>query len=166
MVGSAIWKQFASIMEQVLCNLCGHSEYTIEHKGPDLLFNNRQELFTLVKCTNCGLIYQNPRPTSEEVGKYYPTEYEPFFQETKQSWFLKTLYHYGVDKRSRIVNSLKRNREGGRLLDIGCSYTASIIQGKSVEELRQFFHIENDLTPEEEKKIIEEFKWCEEINKE
>lgn len=52
------------------------------------------------------------------------------------------------------------------LLDIGCSFVASIIQGKSVPELREFFHIENDLSPEEEKKIIEEFKWCEEINKE
>lgn len=48
------------------------------------------------------------------------------------------------------------------LLDLTCAKVASMIKGKSPEEIRQMFNIENDFTPEEEEKIREENKWCEE----
>jgi ubiquinone/menaquinone biosynthesis C-methylase UbiE len=108
-------------MERVTCNLCGHSEYSIMFQGPDLLLNKREEIFTMVKCNSCGLIYQNPRPAPDEIGKYYPDDYEPFFKETNQNWLMQKIFHYGVDKRSRIVNSLRNKDKVGKLLDIGCS---------------------------------------------
>ncbi|KHN74017.1 E3 ubiquitin ligase complex SCF subunit sconC, partial [Toxocara canis] len=49
----------------------------------------------------------------------------------------------------------------GDLLSAGCKTIAALIKGKSVEELREFFHIENDFTPEEEAKVREENAWCE-----
>eukprot|EP00761_Pharyngomonas_kirbyi_P011151 gb/GECH01011176.1/.p1 GENE.gb/GECH01011176.1/~~gb/GECH01011176.1/.p1 ORF type:complete len:161 (+),score=31.30 gb/GECH01011176.1/:1-483(+) len=48
------------------------------------------------------------------------------------------------------------------LLDLTCAKVASMIKGKSPEEIRQMFGIENDFTPEEEEKIKEENRWCEE----
>ena len=36
------------------------------------------------------------------------------------------------------------------LLELSCAKVASLIKGKSVQEIRQFFNIENDFTPEEE----------------
>ncbi|VDK56944.1 unnamed protein product [Anisakis simplex] len=39
------------------------------------------------------------------------------------------------------------------LLAAGCKQIAALIKGKTVEELREFFHIENDFTPEEEAKV-------------
>ena len=48
------------------------------------------------------------------------------------------------------------------LLNLTCAKVASMIKGKTPEEIRQMFNIENDLTPEEEEKIREENKWCEE----
>jgi S-phase kinase-associated protein 1 len=39
---------------------------------------------------------------------------------------------------------------------------ASMIKGKTPEEIRQTFNIVNDFTPEEEKQVREENKWCEE----
>ena len=36
------------------------------------------------------------------------------------------------------------------LLELSCAKVASMIKGKSVQEIRQFFNIENDFTPEEE----------------
>jgi len=48
------------------------------------------------------------------------------------------------------------------LLDLTCAKVASMIKGKTPEEIRQMFGIENDFTPEEEEKIREENKWCEE----
>ena len=48
------------------------------------------------------------------------------------------------------------------LLDLTCAKVASMIKGKSPEEIRQTFNIVNDFTPEEEAKVREENKWCEE----
>ncbi|KAF8329485.1 S-phase kinase-associated protein 1A-like protein [Cantharellus anzutake] len=36
------------------------------------------------------------------------------------------------------------------LLDLGCRTVANMMTGKSVDDIRQLFHIENDFTPEEE----------------
>jgi len=48
------------------------------------------------------------------------------------------------------------------LLDLTCAKVASMIKGKTPEEIRQTFNIVNDFTPEEEKQVREENKWCEE----
>lgn len=50
------------------------------------------------------------------------------------------------------------------LLDLCCATIASLVKGKSVEEMREFFGVENDFTPEEEEKIREENKWIEDDN--
>ena len=48
------------------------------------------------------------------------------------------------------------------LLDLTCAKVASMIKGKTPEEIRKTFNIVNDFTPEEEKQVREENKWCEE----
>jgi S-phase kinase-associated protein 1 len=47
------------------------------------------------------------------------------------------------------------------LLDLSCAKVASMIKGKSPEEIRKTFNIVNDFTPEEEAQVREENKWCE-----
>lgn len=39
------------------------------------------------------------------------------------------------------------------LLDIGCKTVANMIKGKTPEEIRRTFNIQNDFTPEEEDQI-------------
>ena len=46
------------------------------------------------------------------------------------------------------------------LMDLACAKVASIIKGKSPEEIRKVFNIQNDFTPEEEAQIREENQWC------
>ena len=46
------------------------------------------------------------------------------------------------------------------LLELASSKVASIIKGKTTEEIRKTFGIQNDFTPEEEQQILEENKWC------
>ncbi|CAH0485251.1 hypothetical protein KXD40_003013 [Peronospora effusa] len=48
------------------------------------------------------------------------------------------------------------------LLDLACAKVASMIKGKTPQEIREAFNIVNDFTPEEEAQIREENKWCEE----
>lgn len=47
------------------------------------------------------------------------------------------------------------------LLDLTCAKVASMIKGKTPEQIRQTFNITNDFTPEEEAQVREENKWCE-----
>jgi S-phase kinase-associated protein 1 len=46
------------------------------------------------------------------------------------------------------------------LMELASSKVASIIKGKSPEEIRKTFNIQNDFTPEEEAQIREENQWC------
>ena len=47
------------------------------------------------------------------------------------------------------------------LLDIGCKTVANMIKGKTPEEIRRTFNIQNDFTPEEEDQIRRENQWAE-----
>lgn len=47
------------------------------------------------------------------------------------------------------------------LLDLTCAKVASMMKGKTVEEIRRTFNIVNDFTPEEEEAVRQENKWAE-----
>jgi len=47
------------------------------------------------------------------------------------------------------------------LLDVGCKTVANMIKGKSPDEIRKTFNIQNDFTPEEEEQIRRETEWAE-----
>jgi S-phase kinase-associated protein 1 len=46
------------------------------------------------------------------------------------------------------------------LMELASSKVASIIKGKSPEDIRKTFNIQNDFTQEEEAQIREENQWC------
>lgn len=50
------------------------------------------------------------------------------------------------------------------LLDVASKTVANMIKGKTAEEVRKTFNIQNDFTPTEEEQIHNENKWCEEKN--
>ena len=47
------------------------------------------------------------------------------------------------------------------LLDLICKTVANMIKGKTPEQIREIFGIENDFTPEEEEVVRRENDWCE-----
>lgn len=47
------------------------------------------------------------------------------------------------------------------LLDLTCAKVASMIKGKTPEQIRTTFNIQNDFTPEEEEAVRAENKWAE-----
>ena len=65
-------------MESVNCIICGSDNNSIYKKIKDKL--NPLFVFNIVKC-NCGFIYLNPRPDSNEISKYYNNSYLPYSKE-------------------------------------------------------------------------------------
>lgn len=62
-------------LEHVICDLCGFDDYLVRYRKPDdWLWVNGFE-YPVVECLNCGLVYVNPRPVFEEMGKFYPPGY-------------------------------------------------------------------------------------------
>ncbi len=107
-------------MKYVICNYCGADKPELVNQGPDLLLN-RQTIFRLVRCQQCGLIYQNPQLTLEELPNHYPEEYRPYRldiqNETKITRRIDA--QYGLDRRCQQL--ISHYPAKGKLLDIGCA---------------------------------------------
>jgi 2-polyprenyl-3-methyl-5-hydroxy-6-metoxy-1,4-benzoquinol methylase len=112
-------------MEYVNCNNCGMDHTQVLFKKKDK-FSIVKEEFSVVKCQTCGLLYVNPRPSQEEMSRFYPETYS--WKETlgADSIFTKWVrrlekgyrYHLLKDEVSKIVKFTRRNV--GKVLDIGC----------------------------------------------
>ncbi len=105
-------------MEEIVCNVCQSDDYAILYEGRDRL-HGLGGSFRLVQCQRCGLIYLNPRPTREEMGLFYPSDYEPYAQDVERAESLLSGldYRYGVAKRCRTIT---KRKGPGYILDVGC----------------------------------------------
>lgn len=112
-------------MEYVKCDFCNNN-------GAKLLFSKKDKFglsdcdFKVVQCRNCGLIYINPRPSEDEIAKFYPDTYswkETLTAESKITKIVRRLekiyrYHLLSYEASKVVKAAKRKT--GKLLDVGC----------------------------------------------
>ncbi|MBE0410916.1 MAG: class I SAM-dependent methyltransferase [Anaerolineales bacterium] len=118
-------------MQTLMCNLCHSNDFELLYKLPDLLLQREQVISTFVRCKQCGLVLQNPRPNIEEMSFHYPPEYDSYttaLNNNQTPWLLQKAYRYGIEKRGRIVRNHKKS---GRLLDIGCA-TGVFLAGMKV----------------------------------
>lgn len=86
--------------------------------------------------------YHHEHPSEDEDVKKWDQEFIPSHQDELFSIILGANY---LDMNS--------------LLDLLCKHVASMIKGKSTEEIRTTFNIKNDFTPEEEQ-VRKENEWC------
>ena len=103
-------------LETVACNLCGSDEQSLVYEMPDARFF-REEVFKVVECKRCGLGFVNPRPTIEEIQRYYPAEYFQSLPKKSHDRYLERRF-------SAEANYLKPVENGTgpkRLLDVGCA---------------------------------------------
>ena len=78
------------------------------------------------------------------------------------NWYYNFIIKMDIETIFSIIKSANF-LEISELLELSCAIIASIIRGKSVDEIRETFGIVNDFTPEEEQEIINENKWCEDL---
>lgn len=98
-------------MEKVKCALCGSEEYTILLSAEDYRYHLTDEIFQLVQCSNCRLVYLNPRPRKKVIN-FYPKQY--YNHNRLARAYGKLLQIMKVHK----LMSIRKKR--GRMLDIGC----------------------------------------------
>ena len=108
-------------METVNCILCGKSETRLVFAGKDRLAVTADP-FAIVLCQRCGLLFLNPRPTREEMGRYYPySQYKDEFTpaiEDEPSVVTRLNRRYHME---RICRAVERVKQEGQLLDVGCA---------------------------------------------
>src|SRR5690349_1872505 len=98
-----------SQLESTPCVVCRGTHADVVLTGHD----NRRRLpgeFSVVRCRECGLAYINPRPTPENIGQYYPSDYS--YHEAGPASAARQFY-YRLFRRVPIPR-------GGRVLDVGC----------------------------------------------
>lgn len=124
-------------MKLIPCNVCGGSDTQTLFSGYDRWLHTDTTLYTLVKCTKCGLMYLNPQPTTKELERYYPADYPPYqsnyqvFKETKTLSFLKKLYHYfkqEAPKKIIVSDLLEIDQSKKIILDFGCGSGAVLLE--------------------------------------
>ncbi|MCC6980249.1 MAG: class I SAM-dependent methyltransferase [Candidatus Melainabacteria bacterium] len=110
------------------CNLCGSYRRALVTTGKEHEYTNTtDDVFNVVRCTGCQLIYLDPRPDFRELGTIYPPNYYSYNQDilrrkANPKSILSTLRYKGF--RQKIAKSLKLagvDEKGKvKILDIGC----------------------------------------------
>ncbi len=94
------------------CNCCKSTNLEKVYEKPDTKYYP-QEWFSVVKCRNCGLGFVNPRPTAQEIGRYYPASFFHYFRE------IDHIHRYAEE--AHYVLNLTHGINRPKLLDIGCA---------------------------------------------
>ena len=105
-------------MKKEKCPWC-ESENTQMHLWVKDLFLT-QEPFEIHECLNCGLLFTEPRPPQDQIGKYYKSEEYYSHQENKKGLVPKL---YEAVKIVNLRAKVKMATEGlqkGKMLEIGC----------------------------------------------
>jgi SAM-dependent methyltransferase len=112
-------------MEYVCCDLCGADSTTFLLERSDRFSH---EKFRYVTCSECGLIYINPRPSPTELSRYYPETYEAY----QRSDSLRPVSRWRRRRASSILRQfIARHHQYGKLLDVGCSTGAFLQEMKT-----------------------------------
>jgi len=112
-------------LESVSCEACGGYEAEVLYQKPDK-FKIYEELFSVVRCSNCSLTFVNPRPVPEGMGQFYPETYSWKELEKTASdplgWVGKIEKFYRGHQLRSETKRLQQHLPnfGGKVLDIGC----------------------------------------------
>ena len=101
------------------CPVCGSPHSTLKLKAKDYTVSN--EMFHIVTCDSCQLIYTNPRPAANEAGPYYRASAYISHSDTNEG-IVNKLYHavrkFTLQSKTNWIESEKKGAK--ELLDIGC----------------------------------------------
>lgn len=100
------------------CPLCKSGRFLNHAELTDHAVSKEQ--FVICRCSDCDLLFTNPRPQQDEIGPYYNfPEYYSHEDRAKNltQWIYQKVRNYSISKKVAFINKLKSK---GRLLDYGC----------------------------------------------
>jgi 2-polyprenyl-3-methyl-5-hydroxy-6-metoxy-1,4-benzoquinol methylase len=101
------------------CPVCQHPTHQPFLTCQD--YTVSQESFELVQCQQCQFVWTNPRPTAQNIGRYYRASSYISHSDTREG-LVSRLYHairdFTLKGKLSLLNTLKPER--GSLLDVGC----------------------------------------------
>ena len=110
--------------ENINCPVCRNDQHQLFLNTFDRFAATKINEFQIVKCTNCGFIFLNPRPDTETASQYYDVDgYDPFLS-ADQSQSLRDKFYLFLRKLN-LAFKFKKIRgfkpKPGKILDIGCA---------------------------------------------
>jgi 2-polyprenyl-3-methyl-5-hydroxy-6-metoxy-1,4-benzoquinol methylase len=109
-------------VEQTPCPLCKKVATKQIASGVDREYYTSRDMYHVVECDTCKLLYLNPRPTKEELGNIYPQNYHSYIIDTepkKISFLTKMRYKAHTSRFAKILKYIKADKKID-LLDVGC----------------------------------------------
>jgi 2-polyprenyl-3-methyl-5-hydroxy-6-metoxy-1,4-benzoquinol methylase len=109
--------QIAIELEDCPCAYCHAPGGALVLSGRDRFYAIGGE-FAVVRCTRCGLMRTNPRPTARTIGAFYPEQYGPYVETAREvAPGLRTLLRRVSDPLDLAIPAVP----SGRLLEIGAA---------------------------------------------
>lgn len=118
--------------QKVPCNLCSSTESSFLFDARDRL-HGIGDIFTYVRCKECGLVYTNPQVVPEDTEKLYPADYAPHTTTGKKTGSgIRSLQNKimkipvigrllkGVTNVKIADTIYRRLNQKSRILDVGC----------------------------------------------
>lgn len=110
------------MLEFVSCNLCGGKKYDVLYRtkpGPETLDASEFQCTSIehgnfgqiVRCPECGLIYRNPRESSEELAEVYKNTVDDVYKYEAKGRYLTF---------KKMLEFVTRYSKPGYLCDVGC----------------------------------------------
>ncbi|MGM0612482.1 MAG: class I SAM-dependent methyltransferase [Bacteroidota bacterium] len=126
-----------------------------------------KEDFTIGQCNNCGFLLTNPRPSPDELGKYYKSE-EYISHSNTNKGFINGIYKfvraYTIKQKYQIIKVYK---PGSKILDIGsgtgeflnfCKHSKWEVQGIEPDEDARNFSIQEYGLPVNEEEYLQDLQ--------
>lgn len=110
------------------CPWCGTASDKLYLKLKDYFLS--QEKFEIMECPQCGLLFTVPRPSPQQIGKYYKSD-EYYSHQQNKNGFIPRIYENV--KTFNLKNKVSMAIGGlphGKLLDIGCGVGDFLVQVK------------------------------------
>jgi SAM-dependent methyltransferase len=100
------------------CPLCGPGADEPVGVGEDFEYRTSPDSFLAVRCSSCGLIRIDPRPSSDEFERMYPDTYHAFAFDDEGFGVVHDVRER-LEAR-RLTRWLRGVPPGARVLDVGC----------------------------------------------
>ncbi len=102
------------------CYCCGNTNFRFLLEAKDA---HSEEHFSIVQCNQCNFVFTNPRPTLNEIGKYY-TSADYVSHKSHSKGLLQQIYRIArssmLRKKLQLIRQIIQKENNFSLLDFGC----------------------------------------------